>query len=202
MRHRPQPVSAMASAKPPQTTVPHIGVSTRRVLVVAHVLGDREGGREAEAVAHEHEGAVQVLAGQVGQADGAQAGGDAEGDPDLGLPGLGVVVDRGGCSCGDPCRVVEGGPMLRVWQNRVSIPPEEGCGASGPPVSHGGTFRGHPSMSTTHDLVTALKAELKAAGLTYADLAAATRHGRVQHQAHLRARATCRCRASTRCCAC
>ena len=26
-------------------------------------------------------------------------------------------------------------------------------------------------MSTTHDLVTALKAELKAAGITYADLA-------------------------------
>ena len=30
MRHRPQAVSAIAKAKPVHTTLPHIGVSTRR----------------------------------------------------------------------------------------------------------------------------------------------------------------------------
>ena len=39
-------------------------------------------------------------------------------------------------------------------------------------------------MSTSADLVIAMKKELKAAQMTYADLAPA-RHGRVQRQAHV-----------------
>ena len=40
-------------------------------------------------------------------------------------------------------------------------------------------------MSTSADLVIAIKKELKAVQMTYADLAIALGHGRIQRQAHV-----------------
>ena len=56
-------------------------------------------------------------------------------------------------------------------------------------------------MSTTQDLITALKAELKAAGITYADLARELGMAESSIK-RVFAKADMRCRASTRCCAC
>ena len=65
-------MSAIARKKPPQTTRRQSGVSTRRGRVVADELGEREGRRQAEHVAHHHEGAVEVAPRQPGEADRAE----------------------------------------------------------------------------------------------------------------------------------
>ena len=132
------------------------------------------------------------LARQVGQAGRAQRDGGAEGDPDLGLPGLGVVADRRrGCmAClewlNDGCDLAS----AIVWRYWLSSP-VDGSTPAGIACATGTVWRyfARPRalMSTTQDLVTALKAELQAPpALTYADLADGARHVGVERQAHLR----------------
>jgi hypothetical protein len=70
--------------------------------VVAHILGQHEGRREAEEIAHDHEGAVEVAARQPGQARAADQQGDAEGNPDLQAPGAGVALNDA-CVCSMMC---------------------------------------------------------------------------------------------------
>src|SRR5687768_6918943 len=57
-----------------------------------------------------------------------------------------------------------------LWSGRSIYRHQEGVTANHPLVSFGDTFETN-EMSTTQDLITALKAELRRAGITYAQLA-------------------------------
>ena len=109
----------------PDHRTPHRRVGLAQ-LVVTHVLGERERGREAKHVAHHHEGAVEVGARQVSQARATEQHGQAERDPDLELPGPGVFANRGGLHGAVFHGFVEHGCIFRCASDGINHP-KEGC---------------------------------------------------------------------------
>jgi hypothetical protein len=100
-------------------------VSEGRGSVVAHILGQHEGRREAEEIAHDHEGAVEVAARQPGQARTADQQGDAEGNPDLQAPGAGVALNDAYRVFHDVLLVVVSGDGRIMGRARHSVQAEE-----------------------------------------------------------------------------
>ena len=125
--------------------------------------------------------------------------GQGEGDPDLQAPGTGVASNE---VFHEVLRVVEDGLIfiagwdrykqmgrcriaLNFWYRWTILQEVRSPARHGPLTLATLSTRDAHDMSTTSDLVTALKAELKAAGITYAALAERLGMAGVQRQAHV-----------------